>query len=82
MPIFSTTLFDTISSLDIQNRLDSLSPLSDPESPVADSITQPHNVVCLSIVQDKNTAKAKATCLKPSIKNFDYDLSVLQKKEG
>ena len=38
MPNFSTTLFDTLNSLDTQNRFDSLSSLSDPESPATDNI--------------------------------------------
>ena len=38
MPNFSTTLFDTSTSLDTQNRFHSLSCLSHPESPVPDNI--------------------------------------------
>ena len=41
MPIFSTSLFDTTASLETHNRFDSLSSLSDPESPIPD-IIGPH----------------------------------------
>ena len=41
MPNFSTTLFDTSTSLDTHNRFDSLSSLSDPEGPVPDNIAPP-----------------------------------------
>ena len=54
---FSTTLFDTSKSLDTQNRFDSLSPLSDPESPVPDNIAP--TAASWPIVQDQNEARTK-----------------------
>ena len=41
MPNFSTSLFDTTASLETHNRFDSLSSLSDPESPIPDIIGPP-----------------------------------------
>ena len=41
MPNFSTSLFDTTASLETHNRFDSLSSLSDPESPIPDIIPLP-----------------------------------------
>ena len=58
MPNFSTTLFDTTTSLDTQNRFDSLSSLSDPESPVPDNIGPP-TAASSPIVQDRNEARTK-----------------------
>ena len=58
MPNFSTTLFYTSFSLGTQNRFDSLSSLSDPESPVTNNIGAP-TAASWAIVQDKNEAKAK-----------------------
>ena len=41
MPNVSTSLFDTTASLETHNRFDSLSSLSDPESPIPDIIGSP-----------------------------------------
>ena len=38
MPNFSTSLFDTTASLDVSNRFETLSSLSEPDSPVPDNI--------------------------------------------
>ena len=73
MPNFSTTLFDTSSSFDTQNRFDALSSLSDPESPVPDNITPTRRCSFFALVQDQNEARAMTA--KPLI-NFDYELSV------
>ena len=58
IPNFSTTLFDTSTSPDTQNRFDSLSSLSDPESPVPDNIS-PSTAASSPIVQDRNEARTK-----------------------
>ena len=52
---FSTTLFDTSSSLDTPNRFDSLSSMSNAGSLVPDNIAP----LAASSVHDKNEAKAK-----------------------
>ena len=72
MPNFSTTLFDTSTSLDTQNRFDSLSSLSNPESPMQDNIPPP-TAVSSTIVQDKNEARTKTA---KAALNIDYELSV------
>ena len=38
MPNFSTSLFDTTASLEVSNRFETLSSLSEPDSPVPDNI--------------------------------------------
>ena len=59
MPNFSTTLFNTSTSLDTHNRFDSLSSLSDPESPVPDNIAPTPTAASSLIVQDRNEARTK-----------------------
>ena len=41
MPNFSTSLFDTSASLDVSNRFETLSTLSEPDSPIPDNIAPP-----------------------------------------
>ena len=41
MPNFSTSLFDTTASLEVSNRFETLSSLSEPDSPVPDNIGPP-----------------------------------------
>ena len=41
MPNFSTSLFDTTASLEVSNRFETLSSLSEPDSPVPDDIAPP-----------------------------------------
>ena len=41
MPNFSTSLFDTTASLEVSNRFETLSSLSEPDSPVPDNIAPP-----------------------------------------
>ena len=60
MPNFSTSLFDTTASLETHNRFDSLSSLSDPESPIPDIIGLP-TAALSPIVQGPMEAKGKAT---------------------
>ena len=60
MPNFSTSLFDTTASLETHNRFDSLSSLSDPESPIPDIIGPP-TAASSPIVQGSVEAKGKAT---------------------
>ena len=52
MPNFSTSLFDTTASLEISNRFESLSSLSEPDSPIPDNIGPP-NAASSPIVQTK-----------------------------
>ena len=59
MPNFSTSLFDTTASLETHNRFDSLSSLSDPESPIPDKIGPP-TAASSPIVQGPTEAKGKA----------------------
>ena len=62
MPDFSTYLFDTTASLETYKRFDSLSSLSDPESPIPDIIAPPPPTAATSpIVQGSMKAKGKAT---------------------
>ena len=58
-PIFSTSLFETTASLETHNRFDSLSSLSDPESPIPDIIGSPTAASSL-IVPEPEEAKGKA----------------------
>ena len=62
MPNFPTSLFDTTASLETHNRFDSLSSLSDPESPIPDIIAPPPPPTAASspIVQEPKEAKGKA----------------------
>ena len=60
MPNFSTSLFDTTASLETHNRFDSLSSLSDPESPIPDIIAPPPTAASSPIVQEPKEAKGKA----------------------
>ena len=54
MPNFSTSLFDTTASLEVSNRFETLSSLSEPESPVPDNIGHPK-----AIVQQSKEARLK-----------------------
>ena len=54
---FSTSLFDTTASLEISNRFETLSTLSEPDSPVPDNIGPP-KAASSPIVQQKE-AKTK-----------------------
>ena len=45
MPNFSTSLFDTEASLEVSNRFETLSSLSEPDSPVPDHIGPPKLLV-------------------------------------
>ena len=57
MPNFSTSLFDTTASLEVSNRFETLSSLSEPDSPVPDNIGPP-KAASSPIVQPKE-AKSK-----------------------
>ena len=54
---FSTSLFDTTSSLDVSNRFETLSTLSEPDSPIPDKIAPP--AAFSPIVQKEATCKSK-----------------------
>lgn len=58
MPNYSTSLFDTYASLDLHNRFDSLSSLSDPDSPVPNSLGSPTAASSPIVLQPKG-AKSK-----------------------
>ena len=58
MPNFSTSLFDTTASLEVSNRLETLSSLSEPDSPVPDNIGPP-KAASSPIVQQSKEAKPK-----------------------
>ena len=45
MPNFSTSLFDTTASLEVSNRFETLSSLSEPDSPVPDNIGPPKQLL-------------------------------------
>ena len=55
MPNFSTSLFDTTASLEVSNRFETLSSLSEPDSPVPDNIGPPKTAS--PIVQQSKEAK-------------------------
>ena len=58
MPNFSTSLFDTTSSLEVSNRFESLSSLSEPDSPIPDNIgPPPPNAASSPIVQTEAKSK-------------------------
>ena len=60
MPNFSTSLFDTTASLEVSNRFETLSSLSEPDSPVPDNIASPPPKAASSpIVQQSKEAKPK-----------------------
>ena len=61
MPNFSTSLFDTTASLEVSNRFETLSSLSEPDSPVPDNIAPPPPPKAASspIVQQPKEAKSK-----------------------
>ena len=60
MPNFSTSLFDTTASLEVSNRFETLSSLSEPDSPVPDNIAPPPPKAASSpIVQQSKEAKPK-----------------------
>ena len=61
MPNFSTSLFDTTASLDTYNRFDSLSSLSEPDSPVPDNIAPPPKAASSPIVQQQREVKSRTT---------------------
>ena len=61
VPNFSTSLIDTTDSLEIHNRFDSLSSLSDPESPIPDIPPPPPHAACSPIEHEPKEAKGKAT---------------------
>ena len=56
----STSLFDTTASLDTYNRFDSLSSLSEPDSPVPDNIGPP-KAASSPIVQQQREVKSRTT---------------------
>ena len=58
MPNFSTSLFDTTASLEVSNRFETLSSLSEPDSPVPDNIGPP-KAASSPIVQQSKEAKPK-----------------------
>ena len=58
MPNFSTSLFDTTASLEVSNRFDTLSSLSEPDSPVPDNIGPP-KAASSPIVQQSKEARPK-----------------------
>ena len=58
MPNFSTSLFDTTASLEVSNRFETLSSLSEPNSPVPDNIAPPQ-AASSPIVQQPKEAKSK-----------------------
>ena len=62
MPNFSTSLFDTTSSLEVSNRFESLSSLSEPDSPIPDNIGPP-NAASSPIVQTEAKSKTKKAVL-------------------
>ena len=57
MPNFSTSLFDT-TALEVSNRFETLSSLSEPDSPVPDNIGPP-KAASLPIVQQSKEARPK-----------------------
>ena len=60
MPNFSTSLFDTTASLEASNRFETLSSLSEPDSPVPDNIVPPPPKAASSpIVQQSKEARPK-----------------------
>ena len=61
MPDFSTSLFDTTASLETHKRFDSLSSLSDPESPIPDVIALPPPPTAATSLQGSMKAIGKAT---------------------
>ena len=77
--------FDTTASLETHNRFDSLSSLSDPESPIS-IIIPPHTHTAASspIVQGSMEAKGRATkaALNHPLRIFGYELSVNKEQEG
>ena len=58
MPNFSTSLFDTTASLEVFNRFETLSSLSEPDSPVPDNIASPQAAFS-PIVQQPKEARPK-----------------------
>ena len=59
MPNFSTSLFDTSASLEISNRFETLSTLSEPDSPVPDNIAPPPPKAASSPIVPQKEAKTK-----------------------
>ena len=62
MPNFSTPLFDTTASLEVSNRFETLSSLSEPDCPVPDNIAPPPpptQAASSPIVQQSKEAKPK-----------------------
>ena len=59
MPNFSTSLFDTTASLEVSNRFETLSSLSEPDSPVPDNIAPHPKAASSPIVQQPKEAKSK-----------------------
>ena len=67
-PNFSTSLFDTTASLEISNRFESLSSLSEPDSPIPDNIgpPPPPHAASSPIVQTKEAKpRTKRAVLNP-----------------
>ena len=62
MPNFSTSLFDTSASLDVSNRFETLSTLSEPDSPIPDNIGPP-KAASSPIVQKEAKPKTKKAVL-------------------
>ena len=83
MPNFSTSLFDTTAYMETHNRFDSLSSLSDPESPISDIIPPLHcSFLSYSTGVNGSQRKGNKGFLKPSPQNFGYELSVNNEQEG
>ena len=62
MPNVSTSLFDITASLEVSNRFETLSSLSEPDSPVPDNIAPPprkKKAASLPIVQQSKEARPK-----------------------
>ena len=63
MPNFSTSLFDTSAFLDVSNRFETLSTLSEPDSPIPDNIAPPPQAASSPIVQKEAKSKTKKAVL-------------------
>ena len=75
MPNFSTSLFDTTASLEVSNQFETLSSLSEPDSPVPDNIGPPKQLLrplCSSQKKLGRRSIKRKCSLKAANCNFEH----------